>query len=98
MVRISLAMIVALSAGTAFAQEDKANLEQRKSEALANIDERISKLNEHKSCVQAAQSREGMEKCHQAMKEFRNSERMQHMEKRKAKMDERMEKMKAKQN
>lgn len=41
----------------------KENLEKAKTEAIANIDQRISVLQGGKSCISSATSREDMKKC-----------------------------------
>ena len=73
------------------------NLETRKAEMLKEIDEHISKMQEHKSCVSAASTKEALMSCHDKMKEYRKGERMEHMDRRMERMQERKEKMMKKQ-
>lgn len=73
------------------------NFETHKQEALKRIDERLAKLQEHKTCVTAAANGDAMKACHEKMKAFREEMREEGMENRMEKMDKRMEKMKARQ-
>jgi hypothetical protein len=46
------------------ADENPQNLEEAKQRILANIEERITSMQSHKSCVQAATSKEQIKSCH----------------------------------
>jgi hypothetical protein len=72
------------------AKDDK--FAEHKQKALTEIDERLQKLNEHKACVSAATNVAALEECHKKMQEFRFGERMEHMQNRKERIDERMKK------
>lgn len=92
-----LVMVLAASFSLqSFAQEQESkpevqNVEARKAEMLKNIDERIAKLNEHKTCVSAAPNKEALKKCHESMKEFRNDQKEQWKEKREERKEKRKE-------
>ena len=65
----------------------------RKAKILIEIDERLHKLQEHKTCVSAATAAEGLKACHETMREWHKSQRMEHMEDRKERMEGRMQRM-----
>jgi coenzyme F420-reducing hydrogenase beta subunit len=91
---VGFAVVLALGgAVTARAQED---FEKRKAEAVAGIDERIQKLQEHKACVSGASTPEALKQCRGSMKEWQQGQRLEHMEKNKARIEERMQKLKSK--
>ncbi|MDD4004957.1 MAG: hypothetical protein PHW69_07110 [Elusimicrobiaceae bacterium] len=92
----------------AFAQADTAapvkedNFAQRKQEALKRVDERISSLNQLKTCIAAAADAAGLKSCHKThkgdLKDMRKElkeERMQKIGKRQKKLESRKQKMKA---
>lgn len=79
-----------------FADDDKGDFNTHKTEILSHIDEKVQKMQEHKSCVQAAQDKEALKKCKESMHEWRKGERMEHMEKLKERLEGRMEKMQKK--
>ena len=62
------------------------NFDERKSEVLKEIDERIAKMQEHRGCVSAATDPAAMEKCRESMREFRHDNKMERMEKRRERM------------
>jgi Ni/Co efflux regulator RcnB len=82
-----------VGAVAAWAEED---FEKRKSEALAGIDERIQKLQEHKACISGASTPDALKQCRASMKEWSQGQRLEQMEKHKARIDERMQKLKSK--
>ena len=51
---------------------------QHKADALARIDGRIKKMQEHRSCVAAAADHEALKKCHEAMRQYAEEERKDH--------------------
>lgn len=82
-----LVLICALTFGAsvqAHNHEDKdgKGFEAHKAEALKGIDDRLAKLNEHKTCVTAAADKEAFKKCHESMKEFRHDKKEEWKEKR----------------
>jgi Ni/Co efflux regulator RcnB len=91
---VGIAVVLAL-VGAVVARADE-NWEKRKSEALAGIDERIQKLQEHKSCVSGASTPDALKQCRASMKEWQQGQKLEHMEKQKARIDERMQKLKLK--
>lgn len=72
-------MIMALVSTSVFAQNastantQAANLEQVKQMTLAHMDKRIAIIQEGKTCVQSATTREALKACHQQMKEKRKA-------------------------
>ncbi len=77
--------------------EEGANFAAHKAEMLANIDERIAKMQEHKGCVSAANDKEAMKACRAKMKDWREGERAEMQEKRKERMEKRAKKMEERQ-
>lgn len=67
-----------------------------KAEMTANLDKRISMLNEAKTCVSAAVSKEDMKKCHQGIKEDRMEMRQERMGKKEARLQEKLNKVQEK--
>jgi hypothetical protein len=62
------ALILALSAGAGHSAAAPVSLEQEKAEQLRRIDTRIKRLQDERSCVSAATTREAIRNCRQ---EFR---------------------------
>lgn len=97
--KVALFALVALFSVTALAQQPTsppppgANFETHKGEVLTDIDQRIQKLQEHKTCVGAATNHDGMKKCHESMKEFRMGERAEQTGRRKDRMEKRQQKL-----
>lgn len=58
------------------------DFEKRKAERLAEIDQRIQKLQEHRTCVSGAPSHDALRKCVDEMREWRRDERNEHREQR----------------
>ncbi len=74
---ISVVFAALLFSGVALAEngEKRAeNFEAMKAERLKHIDARISKMQEHRSCVASASQGDAMKACHESMKAFRESE------------------------
>lgn len=90
---LMLAFALSLSGSALAAEQD---FEKHKQEAMANLDERIQKLNELKGCVSAAADKDALKVCHEKMKEWRHAEHAEHMEKRKGRIDERIKKLEQK--
>lgn len=63
-----------------------------KAEVLKHLDEKIAKLNEHKTCVTAAADKDAFKKCHESMKEFRHEKKAEWKEKREEMKEKRKEK------
>ncbi len=93
LVPAALAMAFCASASFA-ADKDPGKFEDLKKNALAKIDERIAKLQEHKACVSAAADGEALKACHAKMKDQRMDMKERHLEKKKERMEKRMQKMK----
>jgi hypothetical protein len=73
--------------------DDNANFEEHKKEILSHIDKKISMLNEHKTCVSSASSKDDLKKCHEGMKEDREVMKKEHKEERTQKIDARIKKL-----
>jgi len=86
-------MISLLMSSVGFAEGD---FTAKKQEVLTRIDEKLVKMQEHKTCVAAAQKQEDMQKCHGMMREAHMEKRMEHMEKKKGRLEERIKKMEEK--
>src|SRR5688572_17411034 len=83
-------LLLVLLALPAFADP---KFEENKARALTEIDEHLSKMQEHKTCVSGASDKDALKACHNAMKEWRRGEKVERMAKRKQHMEERMKKM-----
>lgn len=88
--RIAFLVLSALCFAPAFAAED---ITAHKQEILAEIDQRLAKLEDHRGCIAAASTKEAMMQCRQSMKEFHKSERIEHLERRKGRLDQKMQKL-----
>jgi hypothetical protein len=73
---------------TGVSAEEK--LEKRKAKAASEIDNRIQKLQEHKGCISSASTPDALKQCRDARKESHQAERVEMLEKRKSRIDERM--------
>jgi len=92
-------VVSSLGCARSFADEgNSANFEKHKAEVVKEIDERTQKLQEHKTCISSAANHDALKACHSKMKEWRQSERAEHLEKRKAHLDERIQKLQEKKN
>ncbi len=80
---------------TCYSNDD---LSAHKLEVTAEIDQHISKLQEHKSCINSAGTKEALMECRKTMKTWRDSERSEHLEKRKSRIEERMQKLQDRKN
>lgn len=75
---MALAVVAGFSGGVLAAPGPK--FEEHKSRILSDIDQRIAKMQEHRSCVSGAADQDAMKKCHDAMKAFHDAERQKHAE------------------
>ncbi|MCM2281724.1 MAG: hypothetical protein NDI61_07745 [Bdellovibrionaceae bacterium] len=91
---LAFAAALIFSSSLAFAEETAAPaadmFNEMKTSFLSMLDERITNLNEAKTCVSSATNREEMKKCHSALKQ----DRMEMLEKMKAAREERRERRK----
>jgi hypothetical protein len=74
------ALVMGASFSVALAQGGE--FEKRKAEHLARIDERLQKLQQHRSCVTGAVSLEDLRKCGDVMRDWRNDERKERRDER----------------
>lgn len=65
---------------------DEHNFEAHKADVLKNIDERMTKLAEHKTCVTAATDPKAMKECREKMKEWMKAEKEERREHRRERM------------
>ncbi len=73
--------------------DDKnAKFEDVKAKMVTHIDERIAKMNEHKSCVSAAADKEALKACREKMKEYREDMKEKWQEKKKEWKDKKAKK------
>jgi hypothetical protein len=82
---VALAGLTSSSAraeGQKSGEDKKAAFESRKAERLSHMDQRIQKMQEHRSCVAAAADGDAMKKCHESMKEFMEEKRQEWKSKR----------------
>ena len=86
-------LISFLMSSVGFAQGDFAT---QKQQMLSNIEQNIAGMTAHKDCVTAAQKAEDLQKCRGIMREAHMGKRMEHMEMRKGRMDEKMKRMQGK--
>ncbi len=71
------------------------DISAHKAEVLSEIDQKIAKMTEHRGCVNAATTKDAMHDCHEKMKSWRESEHKEHLEKRRARIDEKIQKLDA---
>ncbi|MCC6137015.1 MAG: hypothetical protein IT287_00145 [Bdellovibrionaceae bacterium] len=74
----------------------EADIATAKTEMTANLDKRITNLQEAKNCVSNAASKEDMKKCHEALKEDRMEMRQERLGKKEARLKERLQKVEEK--
>jgi hypothetical protein len=80
MLSVGCSLIVGASSSEAPAQGSE--LEKRKAEHLARIDEKLEKLQQHRNCVSGAASLEDLRKCGDVMRDWRKDERDERHERR----------------
>jgi hypothetical protein len=68
--------LVIITAGVGSSASTPASFDQRKAEQLRRIDNRIKQLEDEKTCISAATSREDMKTCHQQVKPVQKSGRL----------------------
>ena len=83
--------IIILMVAMAFG--DDGDFSKHKAEMLGHIEEKIQKMQEHKTCISGASDKDALKKCHESMRDWHKSERREHREKRKERMGKRMDKM-----
>ncbi len=82
-------LLLALVFNAPLALAEEGNFAQHKAKMLSHIEERIQKLMEHKNCVTSAIDVDALKACHQTMKAWRQDERMEFLEQRKARKESR---------
>lgn len=88
--KLLFAALLAVGSLTAFAEAD---LAKAKEEMTANMDKRIANLQQAKTCISGAATKEDMKKCHEALKEDRQEMRQAHLAKREERLKEKMKKV-----
>ena len=74
------------------------DFEKHKAEAVTEIDQRIGKLQQMKSCISGASNHEAVKACRADMKEFREEQRSERIEKRKEALENRLNKLNERKN
>ena len=83
----------------AFAEGDpNTNLQKFKTEASADIEEHSQKLQEHKSCINNATTKEAVQSCRDNMRQWRQGQRAEHLDKHKARLEQRLQNVQQKQD
>lgn len=72
--------------------------EKHKAQILSEIDQHLQKAQEHKACVTAATTPDALKACRATMKEWHHNERLEHMGKKKERLEERMNNLKQKES
>jgi hypothetical protein len=72
-VNLLVALFLALSAGAGHSAAAPVSLEQEKAEQLKRIDTRIRRLQDEKSCISAATTREAIRSCRQQFRPMQKS-------------------------
>ncbi len=75
---VILLMLTSFFSASALAQGPE--FEKRKAERLRDLDQRIEKLQEHRTCVSGATSHEALRKCGDKMREWQRDGRDQRRE------------------
>lgn len=78
---VIISALIGFFASSSFAQGPE--FEKRKAERLAELDQRIQRLQEHRACISGAASHDALRKCAEDMREWRKDERNEHREERK---------------
>ena len=81
-----MALVLVLgSTAIARAAEQKSapSFDTKKTEALSRIDERLKKMQDHRTCVAGATDEASLKKCHETMREYAHEKREEWREKRK---------------
>lgn len=86
---IALGLLVAIAAHA----QKETKFEEHKKQALEGIEKRISAMQEHKTCVSAAQDEKAFKACHEKMREFHHDMRADHLKMRKDRIDKKIDKL-----
>jgi hypothetical protein len=81
--------LAALLIPFASAQAEEEKFPEHKAKMLSQLEERISKMQELKSCAEKAADKEALKACHKDMKEWRDEKRGEMKEMRKNRREER---------
>ena len=71
-------VILGTSATTSFSQDN--DFEKRKAQHLAEIDQHLQKMQEHRNCLNSATNIEALKKCRDEMHDWRKNERTEHLD------------------
>lgn len=86
-----LVLIVSLDGMSSVAFGQGADFEKIKAQRLAEIDARIQKMQEHRSCVSSATNHAALRNCGEKMRTWHKEERQERREKRDERREERRE-------
>lgn len=90
----AIVSILMFQIGHADDTEMSKTLEEAKKHHLEMIESRQSSLNEAKTCINAATTKEAVMECHKKLKHENHDMKMKHMEHKKERLENHMEKMK----
>jgi ArsR family metal-binding transcriptional regulator len=89
-------LLLSILSTLTFAQNKNVNIEEVKSRALSFMDKKITILQDGKSCVNSASSREELKSCRKNLKEKMKAFRTERKQAKSDRKKERIEKMKKK--
>lgn len=89
-------VILGIFLASSFAVAQGGGFEEQKSHVLQNVDERISMLQDMKSCVVGAGDLAALKVCQEKRKDYNRNKKAAKRQHRKDRMDKRIERMKAK--
>jgi hypothetical protein len=89
-------LMLSLLSTLTFAQTKTVNIEEVKSRALSFMDKKIAILQDGKSCINSASSKDELKSCRKSIKEKMKNFRSERKQARSAKKKERIERMKKK--
>lgn len=95
MKQLVVAIMMAIS-GSVFAQDSADDFAKTKADILSHIDQRIALMQEHKTCVGAAQKADDLKACRQKMRDSKMDMRMDYMGMKMDRMEKRRQKAKEK--
>ena len=81
-----VASVFAVAGKPVFSAEE--SFDKRKAEVLSQLDQRIQKLQENRTCMAAAGNRGALKKCHETMKTWREGKKHEMMESKHTHMEE----------
>lgn len=77
---------------------DDAAFQEHKEKMLQNVEERLSKINEHKTCLTNATTDEALQACTDSLRAWHEEKQTEHLVKRKERIEKRLQKRKRNKN